>query len=262
MTALPAEPVFEVRDGGFVATPLASGPWDPNAQIGGAPAALLARAFERVPAAEGLTVARLTYDFMRPAPIGPLEVHAEVARPGRRVQLLEGSMLAEGVEVVRARALRILAADGAHAHSGETAPPPGPGQGHAGELPGLHRPRFATDAVEVRFIAGTFGGGPATAWFRLARPLVGDETPSALQHLAAASDFGAGLSGTLPREEYLFINADLTLYVERQPVGEWICLDSQTRIVRGGIGVAESVLYDERGRVGRATQALLIAPRH
>jgi hypothetical protein len=257
-----AQPVFEARAAGFLATPLASGPWDPDAQIGGAPAALLARAFERVPAAGGLTVARLTYDFIRPAPIGPLEVHAEVARPGRRVQLLEGSMVADGVEVVRARALRIRRADGAHAHSGEIAPPPGPDHGHTGELPGLHRPRFATDAVEVRFIAGTFGGGPATAWFRLARSLVGDETPSALQRLAAASDFGAGLSATLPREEYLFINADLTVYVEREPVGEWICLESATRIARGGIGVTESVLYDHRGRVGRATQALLIAPRH
>ncbi len=257
-----AQPVFETVDGGFVATPLASGPWNPNAQIGGAPAALLARAFERVPAAAGLTVARLTYDFTRPAPIGPLEVRAEVVRPGRRVQLLDGSMLAGGVEVVRARALRVLTADAAHAHSEEIAPPPGPEQGRPGELPGLHRPRFATDAVEVRFIAGGFGGGPATAWFRLTRPLVGNETPSALQRLAAASDFGAGLSATLPRDEYLFINADLTIYMERQPVGEWICLKSETRIGDGvGIGVAESVLYDERGRVGRAIQALLIAPR-
>jgi hypothetical protein len=257
-----AQPVFEAVDGGFVATPLASGPWNPDAQIGGAPAALLARAFERVPSAAGLTVARLTYDFIRPAPIGPLEVRAEVVRPGRRAQLLDGAMLAGGVEVVRARALRVLTADAAHAHSEEVAPPPGPGQGRARELPGLHRPRFATDAVEVRFIAGGFGGGPATAWFRLTRPLVADETPSALQRLAAASDFGAGLSATLARDEYLFINADLTIYVERPPVGEWICLESETRIADGvGIGVVESVLYDERGRVGRATQALLIAPR-
>ncbi len=257
---MPAQPVFEVRDGGFVATPLAGGPWNPNAQIGGAPAALLARAFERLPAAEGLTVARLTYDFIRPAPIGPLEVHAEVVRPGRRVRLLEGSMVADGVEVIRARALQVLAADAAHAQSAWVAPPPGPEHGRSGDLPGLHRPRFATDAVEVRFIAGGFGAGPATAWFRLTRPLVGDEQPSALQCLAAAGDFGAGLSGTLPREEYLFINADLTVYVEREPVGEWICLDSETRIAHDGIGVTESVLYDARGRVGRATQALLVAP--
>jgi hypothetical protein len=65
----------------------------------------------------------------------------------------------------------------------------------------------------------------------------------------------------LPRDDYLFINTDLTLYVEHEPVGQWICLESKTRIVAGGIGVAESVPYDERDRVGRATQALLVAPR-
>jgi hypothetical protein len=194
------QPVFETIDGRFVATQLASGPWDPRAQHGGAPAALLVRAFERVPAAETLRMARLTFEFLRPVPVGPVEVQAEVTRPGRRVQLLDGAMLADGVEVVRARALRILAADSGSANSEEIAPPPGPEQSRAGELPGLHRPRFATDALEIRFVAGSFGGGPATAWFRLARPLVGDEEPSTLQRLAAAGDFGAGLSGTLPRE--------------------------------------------------------------
>ncbi len=244
-----------------MATELASGPWDRNAQHGGAPAALLARAFERLPAPKGLMLARLTFEFLRAVPIGPVEVRVEVTRPGRRVQLLDGSMLVDGVEVVRARALRILAADSGGAHVEEVAPPPGPGVGRPGELPQLHRPRFATDAIEIRFVAGGFGGGPATAWFRLVCPLVGGEEPSALQCLVAAGDFGAGLSGTLLRDDYLFINPDLTLYVEREPAGEWICLESQTRITADGIGVAESVLYDERSRVGRATQALLIAPR-
>ena len=49
-------------------------------------------------------MARLTFEFLRPVPVGPVEVQAEVTRPGRRLQLLDGSMLADGVEVVRARA--------------------------------------------------------------------------------------------------------------------------------------------------------------
>jgi hypothetical protein len=256
-----AEPVFEGSDGRFVASALARGPWDPNAQHGGAPAALLVRAFEALPAPEGLALARVTYEFLRPAPIGPIEIQAEVTRPGRRVQLLEGSMLADGVEVVRARALRLRRAEARQAVSPEVAPPPGPENGRPRELRAPHRPMFAPDAIEIRFVSGGFGGGPATAWFRLRSPLVGGEEPSPLQRLAAAGDFGNGISATLSWDDYLFINPDLTLYVEREPVGEWICLDSQTRIPAGGIGVAESVLYDQRGRVGRATQALLVAPR-
>ena len=65
----------------------------------------------------------------------------------------------------------------------------------------------------------------------------------------------------LPWEEYVFINPDLTLYIERPPVGEWVALEARTLIASEGIGTAESILYDERGRVGRATQALFVAPR-
>ena len=95
--------------------------------------------------------------------------------------------LADGVEVVRARALRVLAADPDHGLFEEIAAPLGPTMGRTRGLPGLHRPRFATDAVEIRFIAGSFGGGPATAWFRLTRPLVGGEVPTPLQRMARAA---------------------------------------------------------------------------
>jgi hypothetical protein len=92
-------------------------------------------------------------------------------------------------------------------------------------------------------------------------PIVAGEEPSPLQRLAAAGDFGNGISAILHWDDYLFINPDLTLYVDRAPIGEWICLEARTTIVQGGVGTAESVLYDRRGRVGRAIQALLVAPR-
>jgi hypothetical protein len=255
--------VFVARDGHFVATEYARGPWDPKALHGGAPAALLMRAFERLPAADGLAVARVTYEFVRPAPLGELEVSAEVVRPGKRVQLLEGSMRTpDGTEVVRARALQVQAADPSAQRTPQSAPPTGPEQGRDNDFDPLYRPMFAPDAIEVRFISGTFNGaGPSTAWFRLRAPLVGGEETTPLQRLAAAGDFGNGISAMLPWGEYVFINPDLTLYVERAPVGDWICLESQTIIAPDGIGTSESVLYDRHGRVGRATQALLIASR-
>jgi hypothetical protein len=259
-----AEPVFEAVDGRFVASELSRGPWDPRAQHGGAAAALIVRAFERLPVPEGLGLARVTYEFVRPAPVGPVEVRAEVVRPGKRVQLLEASILADGVEVVRARGLRVHRAQATAAPpagADGAGPPAGPEAGRPAELKPPFRPMFALDSVEIRFVTGAWGQGPCAAWFRLRRPLVSGETPSGLQHLAAAADFGNGISAALSWDEYLFINPDLTLYLEREPVGEWICLESETRISADGIGLAESVLYDERGRVGRATQALLVAPR-
>ena len=257
------EAVFAARNGRFVATELARGPWDAAAQHGGAPAALLMRAFERLPAPEGVGISRVTYELLKPVPLGELAVDAEVVRPGRRVQLLEGSIATpDGVEVVRARALRISSARVEGVGAVQPSPELGPEQGGEEEPRTPHRPMFAPDAIEIRFVAGQFhGGDAATAWFRFRRPLVAGEQPSPLQALAAAGDFGNGISSVLSWDDYLYINPDLTLYIERQPAGEWICLDSRTRIAADGIGISESILYDRRGRVGRATQALLVAPR-
>jgi hypothetical protein len=221
------------------------------------------RAFERLPAADGLMLARVTYELLRPVPLGELLVAAEVIRPGRRVQLLEASIRTpDRTEVVRARALQVRRAQTAE-YTPDRAPPDGPDQGPEVRPP-FTRPRsptFGPDAIEVRIVRGTWGGGPATAWFRLKVPLVAGESPTPLQTLAAAGDFGNGISHVLPWDDYLFINPDLTLYVDRPPEGEWICLEARTRISAGGVGMAESVIYDMRGRVGRAIQALLIGRR-
>jgi Acyl-CoA thioesterase C-terminal domain/Acyl-CoA thioesterase N-terminal domain len=258
--------VFQETAGGrFVASELARGPWDAGAQHGGAPAALLMREFERLPGEPGLQIARVTYELLRPVPLGALSVDAEVVRPGRRVRRLEGAITTpDGTELVRARALQVRAADGRA--NGVDPPPPGPDRGEE-RAPGgegfepPYSPMFTPDAIEVRFVSGVFGHGPATAWFRLRVPLVAGEEPTPLQSLAAAGDFGNGISAILDWSKYMFINPDLTLYIERPPAGEWICLDARTRIVPDGVGSAESILYDQRGRVGRAMQALLVAPR-
>ncbi len=258
-----SEAVF-VRSGQrFRPTDLARGPWDPNAQHGGAPAALLMRAFENLPGDPGLLISRVTYELLRPAPLDELEVSAEVVRPGRRAERLEGSLRTTGgAEVVRARALRVRRAE-VHVVPEETLELPGPEQGRPSDFASDElRSMFAVDAMEIRFLEGAFyEPGPATAWFRLRHPLVAGEEPSPLQRLAAAGDFGNGISAVVTWKGHVFINPDLTLYVEREPVGEWICLRSVTRINPGGVAISDSVLYDQRGRVGRAMQSLLVARR-
>lgn len=254
--------VFTIADGQIVATDLARGPWAPDAQHGGAPAALLARAFERaVPEDDGLVFARLTYELMRPVPLGPLSVDAQLVRPGKRVQLLDGSITTpDGLEVVRARAVRVRAAD-IDAGTVEP-PPPGPAGGRPNDFKRDELERFPTDAMEIVFVAGSFyERGPSTAWFRLRVPIVAGEAPSGLQRLAAAADFPNGIASELSWDAYVFINPDLTIYLFREPVGEWICLDARMTVADGGVGFSEAVLYDANGRVGRSLQSLYVGPR-
>lgn len=249
-------------DGRLLATPLSRGPWDPSAQHGGAPAALLARAIERHEGGEGMRVARLTIEFLRPVPIAPLSAAVDTIKPGRRVQLVGASLRAEGDEVCRATGLRIRSGPG---ETEPVAPPePEPPAPPSDSRPGGHppageRPTFGGDAVEILYAAGAWRDlGPAVAWLRLRVPLVEGEEVSPLQRVAAAADFGNGVSATLDWGSHVFLNPDLTVYLDRDPEGEWICLDAATRIGSDGTGSAESVLRDERGRIGRAVQALYV----
>jgi hypothetical protein len=255
--------VYEHRDGGLYATELSRGPWDPRAQHGGAPAAILMRAFEAVPTdGADLIIGRVTYELLRPVPLGELAVSAELLRPGRRVQLLEGSIVTpDGVEVVRARALRVARAAREADGAAPVAPPPGPETGRPNDFR-ADATMFPSHAMDIRFVHGTFyDPGPSTAWFKLTVPIIDGEQPSALQRLVAAADFPNGISTELDWARWIFINPDLTVFVEREPEGEWICLEASTRVQGGGAGLAEAVLYDERGRVGRSLQTLYVAPR-
>ena len=116
--------------------------------------------------------------------------------------------------------------------------------------------------MDVRVVAGGISpAGPATVWFRLRYPIVAGEDPSPLMRVAAAADFGNGISREVDFTTHLFINPDLTIYLHRPARGEWVCLDAVTYAGSTGLGVAESRLYDEEGPVGRSLQALLIGSR-
>ena len=257
-----------VPEGGqFVSTELTRGPWDPGAQHAGPPAALIARAIERCPSPAGggpWQVGRITYEILRPVPIGTLEVSAEVVRPGRSVELLSASLGDETGELIRASAWR-LAKRTVEIEAGPAPPPePVPGPETA-----QRKPFFDTDyehgyhtAMEYRFVSGGFRElGPATVWMRMRTPLVEGEEPTPLQRVLVAADSGNGVSATLDWSSYLFINVDLTVHLHRVPAGEWVCLDAVTIPEPTGIGLADTVLRDERGPIGRALQTLLVRER-
>jgi hypothetical protein len=254
---------YELDGERAVPAELTRGPWDPASQHGGAPAALLAREVERAGAA-GMWTARMTVEFLAPVPIEPLDLAARVPRPGRRVELVEAELSAAGKPVVRATALRIrVAEEPVPAVEDPTPAPPGPDGATPVEvdLP-IVRPWFGEDAVEVRFASGSLmAPGPATAWFRLRVPVVEGEEPTPLQRAACAADFGNGVSSALDWSRYVFVNPDLTLYLERPPRGDWVCLDARTTVDPGGTGLARSHLHDLHGPIGSATQALFVASR-
>jgi hypothetical protein len=256
--------LFHLEGDAYVPTDLTRGPWTPDAQHGGPPAALLARAVEAVDAPAPMQVARMTFELLRPVPLVPLTVTTTVLRPGKKVQLVGASLHAGETEVVRCVALRIRSASlplspGVPVDEGRPDLPDGAASGEPPfAVPDADLRYFHRDAMEVRAVAGGFDRpGPATAWFRLRVPVVEGEEPSGAVRAAATADFGNGLSWVLP-PEWLFINPDLTVHLLRPPAGEWLCLAARTLPSDTGVGVAESAIYDEHGRVGRSVQSLLL----
>lgn len=259
-------------EGRFRATVHATGPWSRDAQHGGPPAALLTRALERCAPREDMQLARVTCEILGPVPLGELEVSARLARPGRSVQRLEAVLRAGGRDVMTASAWRVARADvPSTGPDGQTPGPdavsPGPDAGSP--LPDRETPigSFAPfqgflHSVEWRAVRGNWGEpGPCAVWSRMRGTVVAGEQPSGLQRLMALADCGNGVSSMLDLSRYLFINPELTVHVHREPEGEWLLLDAETAVSKGGAGLATSVLSDSRGPVGRGAQSLLVAPR-
>ncbi|MEU9039202.1 thioesterase family protein [Streptomyces sp. NPDC048352] len=252
-------------EGRFLATEATRGPWDPDAQHAGPPAALLGRAVEERPGArDDMRVARITYEILRPVPIGELEVTTSVLRAGRGTELVEAALAPAGgaAPVMLARALRIrVAAEPVPAVvPGAVVAPPG----EVGVTPFFPVPWETGyhSSVEARFTEGAFTEpGPGTCWMRMRVPLVAGEEIRPLDRVLVAADSGNGISAVMDFGRFVFVNGDLTVHLHRHPVGEWVCVESRTSVDPGGIGLADARLHDEKGPIGRGAQSLFVAER-
>lgn len=261
--------IFTASDDLFVPSSLAGGPWDQGALHGGAVAALIVGEVERI-APESLRIGKLSFELLRPIPAAPLSLSLQVIRAGRRAQELAAELRYDGELVCRATALAVqpvAAETAAQAVSDFATLPPAPAieppdspNVHDFEVQGLIRASFAS-AIEMRWLTKPWSTGPAELWMRMRAPLLPDVAFSPLTTLAAAADFGNGVGAELRFDRFIFINADLTIHLWRPPRGEWIGLAARTLLFGGGAGVAESVLHDLDGAVGRAFQTLVVQPR-
>lgn len=240
----------------------AGGPWNEKLQHGAAPSSLICWVIEALPSPVPMRVARLTVDLMRPVPVAPLTIETEVVREGRKIQLVSVRLLASDTEVVRATALRIRTEprETPAIASGPPVTLPLPELCGAPDF-------FATETpflkgIEMRMARGGFRiPGPAAVWYRATRSIVDGATLSPLMRAVIAADFCNGTSSVFDMSDWTFINADLTVSLGREPVGEWILLDAETWVGPDSVGIAAARLADTRGYFGRAVQSVIFEKR-
>lgn len=253
---------FVEEAGGYRATELVRGPWDPRFAHGGPPSALLARAAERDGAAHGLPhLARLTVDLLRPVPIARFAVRVTPVREGRSARVVTAELIHDGEILARATALSVRR----RPIDVERVSPAAPLPTREGVAP-FRLPFFLHEvgyheAIELRFVEGAFGEGPTAAWTRMRVPLVPGEAPSGFVRAVVVADSGNGISPVLDWRTHTFVNPDLAVSLFREPAGEWIGMRSTTSVDPSGVGMAHTALFDDEGPCGHGVQNLLLSAR-
>ena len=250
---------FFHRDGdSYVPTPHTRGPWDPDSLHGRVIAGLLMHEVERLHLDPAFQVARLTVDMFRVAPMRPITVVTTIVRDGNRIRVADASLrLEDGLEIARASVVMLRRAA---APEGAVWGPPAWDVPHPDTLPLPPPPpaQFGPAMWETRSITGRMSPGDSgppvqkRAWIRDIVGFVEGARPSPLVRAAMVSDFANPFANSGDRG-LGYVNADASLYLHRDPVGDWIGVEVAAHNASEGIAIRECVLYDLDGAFARAS---------
>lgn len=244
-----ADAFFTLDGDRFVPGDHARGPWDRNSLHGRVIVGLFAREFEQQHGDDAFQFARLTTDLFRMPPFAPLEVATNVVREGNRIRVVDGTVTADGVEIAQGRVVMLRRAE---QPQGEVWGPPSWDVPAPDEIPAPPGRDGMQAMWETRPIDGDFGSvGQKRAWLRETRSLLDGEPLTPFMRAAFAADFTNPFANS-GAQGLNFVNADVTLYLHRLPVTDWVGFEVAGHHSAEGIAVAECTLYDEQGPIGRS----------
>ena len=246
-------------DGTYQPTRATESPWDPGAQHGGPPAALLAHVM--APGGD-LRLARISVDFLGPIPRREFRIEVSPIKPGRLTYLSEARMVIDGRVAVTARGWHLASGPEPPVPTGDRMPPPLPAEAvEHGTFTGLASWGYG-EAIEWRFVRDARDRtGPTQVWTRVRLPLVDGEEITGQDRALLIADSANGLSAVLPLDEWLSIPPTMTTTLLRPADGDWVHLSCRTELTADGLGMAHGELYDTRGHLGVVTQPLLVRRR-
>ena len=247
----------QMDHGRFGSTALTAGPWSAESQHAGPPSALLVRAMERFEADPTLRLARVSVDVLGPVPIAPLDIEVRTVRPGRSVELLEATASVAGRPALVARGWRMRRTPDDFPTVGTHDGPPVPTTRERGPMMSFAHADGYLSVVDFSFDSG--GGdelGPAQAWGRARVDLVEGERMTGWQHTVVVADSASGVSLASDPLSHPAVNCDLVVSLHRDPEPGWVHLDSETVGGPGQGVLTDTVISDDRGRLGRCVQNL------
>ena len=203
-------------------------------------------------------VTSITTNFVTPPDLGPAEVAAEVRRVGRSVAFVHVSLLQGGIVTTESLAtLGTLVEDSTIRYQDAQAPRIAPideclARTADAEIKLMEVVDFRLDPSSAGWLNGeTSDRGEIRGWLRLND---GDAWWDAWSLLFASdamppATFPLGSSGWVP-------TLQLTSYVRRVPVGEWLRARQRCVVVADGLVDERCELFDERGEMVASSSQL------
>ncbi|WP_018024036.1 thioesterase family protein [Corynebacterium ulceribovis] len=235
-------------------------------QHGSPPAALASRELERFSPDDGMRTARITVNLLGPVPYTELRARTRIVRPGKQIKKLETEILAESRgewrPCVVATSWRLATFDTSEIeHTREAAVP------SLAECTEDNVPLKDWEGGYIQSIVARSAHEPGLEtepqmhWVNTEHQVVAAEEPTAIEHAMSVVDTANGIGAVLNPKDWAFMNVDLTVHFHREPEFGWLGIRARGNIGPDGVGMTGTVLYDEKGAVGRAAQALLVRPQ-
>lgn len=242
-------PFFERIGDMLRATEAARGPWTANSLHGRVIIGLLGAEIERLHGGPEYHPARLTVDMYRAPQLVEFEVITRVVRDGHRIKVVDAELLADGQSAGRATCQLLRKTDepeGEVWNGGGNWEVPAPD-----DLEPVPPSPLTMDGMwDMRFISGPFHQpGQRRVWMREIRPLVGGEPLTPFARVAVGCDYISPMSN-LGSAGLKYINSDVTLYLHRAPIGDWIGYETAAHDATHGVAIGHCHIYDEQGRIG------------
>lgn len=258
------------KDGDLFTPHAAAGsPWSETMQHGGPVNAIITMSVEEIAQQIGMHVGRLTLDILKPVPMEPVKVTSCFIRRGGKMAVVDTLLTVEGSDdpVACGRAVLLKATQGKEPVLDTSEPIPEAKETIPGELwipeemaphlpPGLHfLIRFHPSANRERPIF----------WVNGDADMLQDRAMTPFEQCATTADLTTVLAarmdltrkGITKLDVMGLMNTNTTIHFSRPPVGEWFGFTDSFIQISDGYGLAECVIYDEQGCIGKVTQNLV-----
>jgi hypothetical protein len=248
---------FFKRDGEAAYLPQAAGrgPWREDSLHGRVVIGLCGYELERTHGGAEWMPARLTVDMYRLPDFSPITAETRVIRGGKRIKIVDVELIQGGKSVARGTAQFLIRGENA---PGKTVSPPKWDAPHPDTLPPPPPNQFGQRLWKMRNVSDWFDTSSQRrgAWMAEIREMVEGSPLTPFTRVAAAADFASPLANRA-ENSLGYINTDMTVYLHRLPVGEWIGFEKINHHATDGVAIGECFLHDVEGPIGSASCAAL-----